>query len=136
MSESRTDIYNFIVGGDGSIYEGRGWNNQPEVLKEWNNNSLSILLLGTFNGEDPPTAQLNGTQKLIDEGIKINKIVPAYDLYSLCQLSTDFSDCSFGSCLRRAIKKLPRWSDKVTSDTFKMIYNSNRTDEDMICKHN
>lgn len=121
--------YNFLVGGDGSIYEGRGWNKQPEVSEaSWNDNSIFIGLLGTFSSKAPPEAQLNGTKKLIEEGLQFKSIDSAFDVYNLCQLSDD--DCLYGSYLIKSIMQWSHWSDKVTSEYFNMIYSSNSTVED------
>jgi N-acetylmuramoyl-L-alanine amidase len=38
--------YNFLVGGDGETYEGRGWDVQGAFAKEFNNRSLGIAFIG------------------------------------------------------------------------------------------
>jgi N-acetylmuramoyl-L-alanine amidase len=38
--------YNFLVGGDGETYEGRGWDMQGAFAKEFNNRSLGIAFIG------------------------------------------------------------------------------------------
>ncbi|XP_054276932.1 peptidoglycan recognition protein 4-like isoform X2 [Macrosteles quadrilineatus] len=48
--------YNFTVGGDGNIYEGRGWNYQPEPFKEnsqFDETSICVGVLGDSNDPDP-----------------------------------------------------------------------------------
>jgi N-acetylmuramoyl-L-alanine amidase len=39
--------YNFLVGGDGQTYEGRGWFVQGAFATEVNNKSLGIAFIGT-----------------------------------------------------------------------------------------
>lgn len=41
--------YNFLVGGDGNVYEGRGWDIHGAHLPELNSNSIGICLLGNFD---------------------------------------------------------------------------------------
>jgi N-acetylmuramoyl-L-alanine amidase len=46
--------YNFLVGGDGQIYEGRGWDSQGAFAKGFNDKSLGVAFIGTglnFNVE-------------------------------------------------------------------------------------
>jgi N-acetylmuramoyl-L-alanine amidase len=38
--------YNFLVGGDGETYEGRGWDMQGAFAKLFNNRSLGIAFIG------------------------------------------------------------------------------------------
>ena len=38
--------YNFLVGGDGQTYEGRGWNVTGAFAPEVNNKSLGIAFIG------------------------------------------------------------------------------------------
>ncbi|KPJ21580.1 Peptidoglycan-recognition protein LB [Papilio machaon] len=40
--------YNFAVGGDGVVYEGRGWNNVGAHALGYNFNSIGIVLIGDF----------------------------------------------------------------------------------------
>lgn len=43
----------FTVGGDGNLYEGRGWDYQPELFKErpeFDESSICIGVLGDANG--------------------------------------------------------------------------------------
>lgn len=43
--------YNFLVGGDGKIYEGRGYTTKGAHCIPFNRRSLGICILGTFTGE-------------------------------------------------------------------------------------
>jgi N-acetylmuramoyl-L-alanine amidase len=38
--------FNFLVGGDGQTYEGRGWDLQGAFAKEVNNKSLGLAFIG------------------------------------------------------------------------------------------
>lgn len=40
--------YNFLVGDDGNIYEGRGWGIKGAHSPKYNANSLGICFIGNF----------------------------------------------------------------------------------------
>ncbi|XP_055349571.1 uncharacterized protein LOC129596353 isoform X2 [Paramacrobiotus metropolitanus] len=46
--------YNFVIGGDGSIFEGRGWHNKGSVAKQYNSIGIGIGLIGRLktNGSE------------------------------------------------------------------------------------
>ncbi|XP_054290644.1 peptidoglycan-recognition protein SD-like isoform X2 [Macrosteles quadrilineatus] len=47
--------YNFLVGGDGNVYEGRGWHQKPQLAKEekyFEDKSLDIAYIGTYEVHD------------------------------------------------------------------------------------
>lgn len=43
--------FSFLVGGDGTVYEGRGWGIVGAHAKENNHDSVGIALLGNFNSK-------------------------------------------------------------------------------------
>jgi N-acetylmuramoyl-L-alanine amidase len=42
--------YNFLVGEDGNVYEGRGWNAVGAHARGYNWNSIGICVIGDFTG--------------------------------------------------------------------------------------
>ncbi|XP_019768562.2 peptidoglycan-recognition protein SC1a [Dendroctonus ponderosae] len=52
--------YNFLVGGDGKIYNGRGWG----VQNEGRNDSLDVAFMGNFNVDDPTTKMMNAALRI------------------------------------------------------------------------
>jgi hypothetical protein len=47
MDRNFSDIaYNFLVGGDGKIYEGRGWDAEGAFARGFNKKSLGIAFIG------------------------------------------------------------------------------------------
>lgn len=65
MQEGLTDIkYNFLIGGDGRIYEGRGW----EVPNEEATNSIDIAFMGSFTKDVVSSLMAQRAQDLITEG--------------------------------------------------------------------
>lgn len=129
MKNSADIYYNYLVRKDGNIYEGRGWNKQPNASASWNEKSLLIGLLGEFTRESPQKTQLNGIDKLIEEGKMLKLIDPGgYELYSLCQVNNE--NCYNGRCLIKSVKKMRHWNNKVKSKAFKRFFDSNRAEED------
>ena len=43
--------YNFLVGEDGNVYEGRGWNIVGAHAPTYNFNSIGICVIGDFTGK-------------------------------------------------------------------------------------
>lgn len=110
-SRSYDDIrYNFLVGGDGNAYVGRGWDKVGAHTKGYNDGSIGIAFVGTFNKWAPPEEQLNVTKWLLSEGVRLNKLEPDFKLYGSRQL--DLSDGP-GDALYEIIKKWPNWSNEL-----------------------
>ncbi len=45
--------YSFLIGGDGQVYEGRGWNVQGAHTQNWNDIGYGIDFMGLFTDELP-----------------------------------------------------------------------------------
>lgn len=78
--------YNFLVGGDGVAYIGRGWDAEGAHTKTYNNVSIGIAFIGTFVNTRPPDVQILAARKLIEVGVTNNKISKTYILNAHCQL--------------------------------------------------
>lgn len=111
LSRRWDDIgYNFLVGGDGRAYEARGWNKQGAHTKGFNQKSIGIAFIGTFNRYPPPDQQLRAAQQLIDLGVQLNKLDPNFRLYGARQMRPTESP---GAALYRVIKQWPAWSADI-----------------------
>jgi N-acetylmuramoyl-L-alanine amidase len=66
--------YNFCVGGDGLVYEGRGWTRVGAHALNFNSVSIGICFIGTFTGSLPTLAARNAAQALIRCGVSGNHI--------------------------------------------------------------
>lgn len=110
--ESRkwSDIaYNFLVGGDGLAYIGRSWDYIGAHSFGFNDKSIGISFIGTFNTVVPPKTQLHAAQKIIELGIEIGKIAPDYKLLGHRQISKTLSP---GDALYNEIKTWPHWAPR------------------------
>ncbi|GFS90433.1 peptidoglycan-recognition protein 1 [Trichonephila clavipes] len=62
--------YNFLIGGDGRVYEGVGWKNQGSHSINFNSVSLGIAFIGDYTNVAPGQKSLNSTLNLIKCGVK------------------------------------------------------------------
>lgn len=100
---------NFLVGGDGRAYEGRGYYVGAHT-KGFNNGSICIAFIGLFAEYEAPQRQILAAQRFIDDAVKDNKIDSHYVLYGQVQLNGFKSP---GVHLFDVIKTWEHWSDKV-----------------------
>ncbi|XP_035230647.1 peptidoglycan-recognition protein SC2-like, partial [Stegodyphus dumicola] len=62
--------YNFLIGGDGRVYEGRGWNHTGAHSVNFNTNSLGVAFIGNFNLDTPTKPMIDAAQNLIECGVR------------------------------------------------------------------
>ncbi|CAD6213450.1 GSCOCT00014019001.2-RA-CDS [Cotesia congregata] len=101
--------YNFLIGGDGLVYVGRGWDIEGAHAFGFNRKSIGISFIGTFNKETPPRRQIHALEKLIELGVKNEKISGNYKLLGHRQVSETLSP---GDVLFGIIKVMDHWSEK------------------------
>jgi N-acetylmuramoyl-L-alanine amidase len=53
--------YNFVVGEDGNVYEGRGWTRVGAHAVNWNSRSIGIAVIGDFTSESVCTVYQHET---------------------------------------------------------------------------
>ncbi|XP_014482419.1 PREDICTED: peptidoglycan-recognition protein SC2-like [Dinoponera quadriceps] len=107
-SKGWADIgYNFIVGEDGNIYEGRGWGKQGAHSKPFNNKSIGICVIGDYTNRTPNTAAVQAVQRLIDHGVSIGEIKNDYKL--LGHRQTWQTACP-GNSLYTMMQSWPHWA--------------------------
>ena len=101
--------YSFLVGGDGNVYEGRGWDTEGAFALGYNRRAIGIAFIGTFVSELPVPKQLRAGQQLIDLGVKLGKIARDYKLLAHRQLSSTESP---GLAFFELLKTWPHWAEK------------------------
>ena len=98
--------YNFLIGGDGNIYEGRGWNIMGAHAFNWNSKSIGISLTGNYNNDRPSAVQIKAAKKLLQAAIRRGQIRGNYILYGHRQVGA--TECP-GSNLFNEIQKWSHW---------------------------
>ncbi|XP_026314160.1 peptidoglycan-recognition protein LB-like [Hyposmocoma kahamanoa] len=96
--------YNFGIGSDGVVYEGRGWNVLGAHALHFNTVSIGICLIGDWIETVPPSVQLQSAKALIAHGVKKGHIMPKYKLVGHRQVRD--TECP-GEALYKVIQK---WS--------------------------
>lgn len=113
--------YNFLVGGDGYVYEGRGWKNEGAHTFGYNKISIGIAFIGTFNNVLPTADQMKACQLLIEKGVNSGYIQTNYTLFAASQLSQTQSP---GIMFAEELKTWPHFS--LTPN--KNVTNANTSD--------
>ncbi|KAG5882238.1 hypothetical protein JTB14_020242 [Gonioctena quinquepunctata] len=72
--------YNFLIGGDGNIYEGRGWGIHGAHVINYNARSIGVCLLGNYESNEPPDLQLQALKDFIDCALDVEGIEEEYQL--------------------------------------------------------
>lgn len=103
--------YNFLVGGDGKVYVGRGWEYEGAHTRGHNRNSICIAFIGNFDTTEPPKRQLCAAQNLIAEGIEKSLLSNDYHLYGHRQLVAGTQ--SPGTALYEIIQTWDHWAEQV-----------------------
>lgn len=102
--------YNFLIGGDGAVYEGRGWDLVGAHTYPRNTGYVGIAFVGDFRTDQPSKPQLNAAKLLLAEGVKLGKLDPDYKLYGQMQLVLSESP---GKNLFEIIQKWSHWSEII-----------------------
>ncbi|XP_061190662.1 peptidoglycan recognition protein 1-like [Saccostrea echinata] len=72
--------YSFIVGEDGNIYEGRGWNEIGAHTYGHNYDGLGFCVMGDFTSHVPNDLAINALKSLIACGVNSGRITQNYVL--------------------------------------------------------
>ncbi|XP_021921578.1 peptidoglycan recognition protein-like isoform X2 [Zootermopsis nevadensis] len=98
--------YSFVVGGDGNVYVGRGWdatNMHSGFVKRCN---IGISFIGNFVHDTPTNGQIQAVQELIKLGVSLGKIDKNYKLVAM---NETFTTLSPGVVLYGIIAKWPHF---------------------------
>ncbi|XP_017492183.1 PREDICTED: peptidoglycan-recognition protein LE [Rhagoletis zephyria] len=77
--------YNFLVGCDGNVYEGRGWGVVGAHTIGYNSKSVGIAFIGCFMRELPSEPALNACKNFLKRGVEEGHLAPDYKLIAHCQ---------------------------------------------------
>ncbi|EDV95379.1 peptidoglycan-recognition protein SA [Drosophila grimshawi] len=98
--------YNFLIGSDGLVYEGKGWGVTGAHTYGYNGNGTGIAFIGNFVDKLPPTAALKACKQLIECGVKLGELSEDYGLIGASQV---ISTQSPGLTLYNEIQEWPQW---------------------------
>ncbi|OQV16840.1 putative Peptidoglycan-recognition protein SC2 [Hypsibius exemplaris] len=98
--------YHFLIGGDGSIFEGRDWSNIGAHVANHNRKGHGIVFLGNFMEVAPTEAALTAAKDLINYAVKERHLRPNYFLKGHRQMG--FTDCP-GDRLYKIIRSWPNF---------------------------
>ncbi|XP_056638356.1 peptidoglycan-recognition protein 2-like [Diorhabda sublineata] len=79
--------YNFLVGGDGRIYEGAGWHKVGAHTRGYNKNSLGLAFIGNFAVKRPSNIILNAAKKFLECAVTIGELSDDYIVFGARQVS-------------------------------------------------
>lgn len=104
--------YNFLIGGDGKTYEGRGWKSQhgfPNLPGF--NDTIVVGIIGTYHDRRPDNVLLAETKALLTESIRRFSLSPHYRLYGVIDSSMPDNDAK---ALYSEVKEWRHWRGFVT----------------------
>ncbi|XP_077536154.1 peptidoglycan recognition protein 3-like [Haemaphysalis longicornis] len=104
--------YNFVVGGDGRVYQGCGFGVEGAHTLGHNRDGLGIALTGDFRNVTPSPKMLSAARRLIECGVREGHIKPDYQLHghkdAMC------TECP-GTMLYEIIKKWPHYTGRLAN---------------------
>ncbi|XP_044733348.1 uncharacterized protein LOC123295951 [Chrysoperla carnea] len=98
--------YNFLIGGDGSIYEGRGFYKEGHHTMNFNNISFGIAFIGNFEKIKASEKQIESAQYLINISVEMELVTRNHKVNGALQLMPTTSP---GKKLFEQIQKWPDW---------------------------
>ncbi|XP_044270790.1 peptidoglycan-recognition protein SC1a-like [Tribolium madens] len=98
--------YNFVIGGDGNAYVGRGW----DIRNFHMDDSIGISFIGDFIQDNLTADMINVAKKLLDEGVKSGKLAKDYKLLAHNQT---YKTESPGPNVYKEIKNWPHFDTKI-----------------------
>ncbi|XP_050683748.1 peptidoglycan recognition protein-like isoform X3 [Leptidea sinapis] len=79
---------NFLVGGNGYVFEGRGANLFGAMIPAYNRRCISIMFIGNYIYDSPDDKQFNHLNILLERLVEVGVLRPDYTLYGQCQVQS------------------------------------------------
>ncbi|GAB0091387.1 Peptidoglycan-recognition protein [Sergentomyia squamirostris] len=110
MSDVKLDDigYNFLIGGDGSIFEGVGWHKTGAHTYGYNSRSIGIAFMGNFENYAPTKKAVQAARDLIECGISKKELSLNVKVFAALQVQQTLSP---GENLYEEIKTWPHWAE-------------------------
>nr|QYL00319.1 peptidoglycan-recognition protein SC1 [Holotrichia parallela] len=99
--------YNFVIGGDGNIYEGRGWS----VKNSLRDDSISVAFIGNFIYDELLPSMLDALLELIESGRHLGVLPDSYRIVAHNQTAPTLSP---GRNVYKVIKELAHFYPDLT----------------------
>lgn len=80
---------NFLVTGNGMIFEGRGANVEGDMLSKNNDKSITIMFLGDYGRNETCSEQFDHLKDLLTVLVEEGFLVENYNVLGECQISED-----------------------------------------------
>nr|AFM38195.1 peptidoglycan-recognition protein S2-like protein [Anasa tristis] len=106
--------YNFLIAGDGYIYEGRGWKKVGAHTKGINCKSIGIGFVGDFNKDQLLPSMVEAYNILVEEGVRRGELTQDYTMIGTYQFKNSDSP---GQNIRELLKTWPHWRPVTKNDT-------------------
>ena len=116
-----TDISSFLIGGDGLIYEGRGWNVQGAHTLGFNTVGYGICFLGDFSSHDPTTPAMAAYASLVACALETGKIAVSYQMFGHRQTQPEGGTECPGDSLYSTIQSWPHWVGRGQSGALSLV---------------
>ncbi|XP_037949219.1 peptidoglycan-recognition protein SC2-like [Teleopsis dalmanni] len=98
--------YNYGIGADGNIYEGRGAGVMGAHATNWNSKSYGIMFIGDYNNYKPTATQIAKAKELIAYLVSKGYVSSSYTVYGHRQVGS--TECP-GNNLYNEIKTWANW---------------------------
>ncbi|XP_049785015.1 uncharacterized protein LOC126187786 [Schistocerca cancellata] len=100
--------YNYLVGMDGYIYEGRGWGLVGAHTYGYNSRSLGVAFIGCFMQHVPTPEAVAAFHQLVELGVREGHLTPDCRVMGNCQCTPNESP---GRAFYELMKTWPRWAE-------------------------
>ena len=105
--------YSFAVGGDGNVYEGRGWEVTTMHSGFVSRCNIGITFIGNFVHDTPTSGQIEGVKELIQLGLRLGKVAEDYKLVAM---NETFNTLRPGVVVYGIISKWPHFCRPTADD--------------------
>lgn len=106
--------FNFLIGGNGVVFEGRGWDVAGLHTPNNNADSIGVALIGNFGTIKPTEEQMKALRSLLDWGVANGKLDKDYRLFAQRQLHPTDSP---GTMVLEVIETWPHFHIQRDSST-------------------
>lgn len=100
--------YSFAIGGDGNVYEGRGYGVVGAHAPNYNNSSIGLLFIGDYVESLPTPYMLQVAREFIDYSVAERQLKLDYKLYGHRQVRA--TECP-GQTLYNEIQSWEHWTE-------------------------